>query len=153
MRKQKLRSRDRKVRRGLTEYLIHRGEPLLINREILEALTEAGEISVVGSTPIEWVGVPLATVEGDIIGALVIQTYSENVRYTKRDVEILSFVSTQIAMAIQRKQTEELLSQERELFTLGPVVVFKLMIENNDQTTMIYVSPNIDQFDTLKKSL
>ena len=47
--KQKLRSRDRKVRRGLTEYLIHRGEPLLINREILDDLTEAGEISVVGS--------------------------------------------------------------------------------------------------------
>ena len=149
--KQKLRSRDRKVKRGLTEYLIHRGEPLLINRDILEELTEAGEISVVGSTPIEWLGIPLATVEGDIIGALVIQTYSENVRYTKRDVEILNFVSTQIAMAIQRKQTEELLSQERELFTLGPVVVFKLMIENNEQTTMIYVSPNIDQFGYTQK--
>ena len=123
----------------------------MINQAVLDELTEAGEISVVGSTPIEWLGVPLATVEGVIIGALVVQTYSENVRYTKRDVEILNFVSTQIAMAIQRKQTEELLNQERELFTLGPVVVFKMMVENNDQTTMIYVSPNIDQFGYTKK--
>ena len=149
--KQKLRSRDRKVRRGLTEYLIHRGEPLLINKQILDELTEAGEIIVVGSQPIEWLGIPLTTVQGDIIGALVIQTYSENVRYTERDVEILSFVSTQIAMAIQRKQSEEILGQERELFTLGPVVVFKLVIENNQQTTMVYVSPNIDQFGYSQK--
>jgi PAS domain S-box-containing protein len=149
--KQKLRSRDRKVRRGLTEYLIHRGEPLLINSQTMDELTEAGEISIVGSRPIEWLGIPLTTVQGDIIGALVIQTYTENVRYSKQDVEILSFVSTQIAMAIQRKQSEELLGQERELFTLGPVVVFKLLVENNLQTNMVYVSPNVDQFGYSKK--
>ncbi|OJX40484.1 MAG: hypothetical protein BGO78_05680 [Chloroflexi bacterium 44-23] len=144
--KQKLRARDRKVRRGLTEYLLHLGQPLLINKKAMEELSESGEVSVVGSTPIEWLGIPLKTVKGEIIGGIVVQTYSENVRYTQRDVDILNFVSVQIAMAIQRKQTEEKLNQERELFTLGPVVVMKLIVENHEQSTMTYVSPNIDQF-------
>ncbi len=144
--KQKLRSRDRKVRRGLTEYLLHLGEPILLNKQGMDELTEAGEVSVVGSLPIEWLGIPLKTVKGETIGAIVVQTYSETVRYTQRDVDILNFVSTQIAIAIQRKQTEEKLNQERELFTLGPVVVLKLIVENHDQSTMTYVSPNIDQF-------
>ncbi len=144
--KQKLRSRDRKVRRGLTEYLLHLGQPLLIDKQGMEELTESGDVSMVGSMPIEWLGIPLKTVKGDIIGGIVVQTYSENVRYTQRDVDILNFVSTQIAMAIQRKQTEEKLNQERELFTLGPVVVMKLIVENHQQSTMTYISPNIDQF-------
>ncbi len=144
--KQKLRARDRKVRRGLTEYLLHLGQPLLINRQGMDELSESGEVSVVGSRPIEWLGIPLKTVKGEIIGGIVVQTYSETVRYTQRDVDLLNFVSVQIAMAIQRKQTEEKLNQERELFTLGPVVVMKLIVENHQQSSMTYISPNIDQF-------
>lgn len=53
----------------------------------------------------DWLGVPLISQKG-IIGALVVQSYAAGVRYTNEDKELLEFVSTQIASAIERKQTE-----------------------------------------------
>ncbi len=137
---------DRKAKRGLTEYLMHKGEPILASKQMIEELTQQGEISMIGSLPLEWLGIPLKTMQGKIIGALVIQTYTEGIRYSERDRDLLSFVSSQIAMAIDRKIMEEKRNQELELFAMGPVVVFKLLIENRAKGTMEYVSPNIRQF-------
>jgi PAS domain S-box-containing protein len=65
--------------------------------------------------PSDWLGVPLKT--GDrTIGVLTAQSYDEGVRYTERDRDILQFVSTQVAMAIERKRGEEALrASEGEL--------------------------------------
>ncbi len=43
------------------------------------------------------------------MGVLVVQTYAEGVRYSEADRDLLQFVSTQIAMAVQRKRAEEAL--------------------------------------------
>ncbi|MBW6473185.1 MAG: GAF domain-containing protein [Anaerolineaceae bacterium] len=142
----KIKTRDRKAKRGLTEYLLHHGEPVLLSEKMIEDLTIQGEISMIGSLPLEWLGIPLKTMQGKIIGALVIQTYIEGVRYSERDRDLLSFVSSQIAMAIDRKLMEEKRNQELELFASGPVVVFKLLVENKNKGTMEFVSPNIRQF-------
>src|SRR6185369_14602353 len=63
----------------------------------------------------DWLGVPLKT--GDrTIGLLTAQSYDAGVRYTERDRDILQFVSTQVAMAIERKRGEEALrASEGEL--------------------------------------
>jgi len=61
--------------------------------------------SIIGRDALDWLGVPLASSKG-IVGALVVQSYSGEVRYTERDKALLQFVSTQIAAAIERKQTE-----------------------------------------------
>jgi diguanylate cyclase (GGDEF)-like protein len=50
-------------------------------------------------------GVPLRTGAG-VIGALVVQSYTDEVRYTESDEELLQFVSDQVASAIARKQNE-----------------------------------------------
>ncbi len=52
-----------------------------------------------------WLGVPL-TSQKCVIGALVVQSYTGDVRYTEEDKDLLLFVSTQIASAIERKQNE-----------------------------------------------
>jgi len=142
----KIKTRDRKAKRGLTEYLLHHGEPVLLSEKMIAALTEQGEISMIGSLPLEWLGIPLKTMQGKVIGVLVIQTYTEGIRYTERDRDLLSFVSSQIAMTIDRKLMEEKRIQELELFASGPVVVFKLLVENKNKGTMEFVSPNIRQF-------
>jgi diguanylate cyclase (GGDEF)-like protein len=61
--------------------------------------------TIVGSNSIDWLGVPLHTSKG-VIGALVVQSYSGDVRYTKNDEALLQFVSSQVASAIVRKQTD-----------------------------------------------
>ena len=65
----------------------------------------AHSISPVPSDDGDWLGVPLVTQKG-VIGALVLQNYSGTMRYSEKDKDLLHFVSTQVADAIERKQTE-----------------------------------------------
>ena len=59
-----------------------------------------------GPAPLYWLGVPLQTSNGPI-GALVLQSFSERDRYTDKHKELLQFVSTQVASAIERKQLHD----------------------------------------------
>jgi diguanylate cyclase (GGDEF)-like protein/PAS domain S-box-containing protein len=52
-----------------------------------------------------WVGVPLLSNDG-VAGALVVQTGAGGPGYGVEHRELLQFVSTQVAIAIERKQTE-----------------------------------------------
>jgi diguanylate cyclase (GGDEF)-like protein len=63
-----------------------------------------------GSPSLDWLGVPLKTANNVTIGAIVVQTYDEGLRYKEKDKELLTIVSSQIAMAIERKRAEEKLS-------------------------------------------
>ena len=61
-------------------------------------------------SPLYWLAVPLSTQNG-VLGALVLQSYSEQGRYTHKDKELLQFVSTQVAAAIERRQMHERLER------------------------------------------
>ena len=91
---------------GFTSYVLKTGKPLLATPEIAHALIESGEVRSQGTDSVDWLGVPLIANEG-IIGVLTVQTYHKNERLSPKDMEILQFVSTQIAMAIDRKKAEE----------------------------------------------
>jgi PAS domain S-box-containing protein len=95
--------------KGLTEYVLRTGRPLLATPEVFEDLVARGEAEMIGAPSIDWLGVPLVT-NGRTIGVLTVQTYREGVRYRAREEKILTFVSSQIAMAIERKRSEEQLT-------------------------------------------
>jgi diguanylate cyclase (GGDEF)-like protein/PAS domain S-box-containing protein len=59
-----------------------------------------------GKLPLSWVGVPLQT-QGGTIGAIALKTYAGGVAYTQKDLELLQFVSTQVATTIERKKMQE----------------------------------------------
>ena len=101
-------------RRGMTEYVFRTGKTLLANPEKFEQLVAANEIESLGTPSLDWIGVPLK-IENRLIGVMVAQTYSPGIRYKDRDEQILTFVSTQVAMAIERKRSEQALltSQKR----------------------------------------
>jgi PAS domain S-box-containing protein len=103
--------------RGLTEYIIASGEPLLADPARFLELERAGKVELVGAPSIDWLGVPLK-VQDKAIGAMVVQSYTEGVRYRPEDMDILIFVSTQAALAIERKRAEETL-RETERFLSG----------------------------------
>jgi hypothetical protein len=98
----------KKLAHGLTDYLIRAGEPLLATPEVLQALEDRGEVARNGSRSLDWMGVPLK-VNSHTFGALVVQTYSKNIRYGERDKEILTFVARQIASAVEIKRNEQAL--------------------------------------------
>ena len=98
----------KKPGRGLTEFLIRTGEPLLATPEVLQAMEDRGEVARNGSRSLDWMGVPLK-VGNHTFGALVVQTYSKNIRYGARDQEILTFVARQLASAAEIKRNEQAL--------------------------------------------
>jgi two-component system cell cycle sensor histidine kinase/response regulator CckA len=98
----------KKLGHGLTDYLIRVGEPLLATPEVLQAMEGRGEVARNGSRSLDWMGVPLK-VNSHTFGALVVQTYSKNIRYGERDKEILTFVARQLASAVEIKRNEQAL--------------------------------------------
>ncbi|HUD67537.1 MAG TPA: PAS domain S-box protein [Candidatus Sulfotelmatobacter sp.] len=99
---------SKKMGKGLTDYLIRTGEPLLATPEVLEAMEDRGEVARNGSRSLDWMGVPLK-VGHHTFGALVVQTYSKDTRYGERDKEILTFVARQLASAVEIKHNEQAL--------------------------------------------
>lgn len=99
---------------GLTEYVIRTGQALLVTPSVFDGMVARGEVKSVGPPSIDWVGVPLVA-RGETLGALVVQTYKEGVRYTDEDRQILEFVSGQIATAIDRRRTEETLRRREAI--------------------------------------
>jgi two-component system, cell cycle sensor histidine kinase and response regulator CckA len=98
----------KRLGRGLTEYVLRTGEPLLATPPVFEELVRGGHVDLIGAPSLDWLGVPLKSGAASI-GALVVQSYTQNVRYGERDREILKFVSQQLAAAIEHKRYEEAL--------------------------------------------
>ena len=99
--------------KGLTEYVLRTGRALLATPDVVQDLERRGEVELIGSPSVDWLGVPLNR-DGATMGVLVVQSYTEGVRYTERDKRLLQFVSTQIAMAVERKRADEALRQSEE---------------------------------------
>jgi diguanylate cyclase (GGDEF)-like protein/PAS domain S-box-containing protein len=91
---------------GLTEYVIRTGEPVLASPQLFERLLKNDEVESMGAISFDWLGVPLK-VSGKTIGMMAVQTYSEGKRYNHHDLEVLTFVSNQVAMVVERKRIEE----------------------------------------------
>jgi len=98
----------KKLGRGLTEYVLRTGEPLLCTPEVFDALVRSGEVELIGAPSVDWLGVPLK-VSNHTIGVLVLQSYNPGIRFRERDKEILMFVSQQVASAIEHKRHEDVL--------------------------------------------
>lgn len=92
--------------KGRTAYVFRSGRPVLLTAELFRTLIEQGEAEEVGTPPAAWVGLPLIT-PSETIGVLVVQHYEDPAAYSSRDVEFLTSVGGQIALAIERLQAEE----------------------------------------------
>jgi PAS domain S-box-containing protein len=108
--------KSRRMKNGLTEYVLRSGNPLLLTKETTPSFEENHKIELIGSDCAYWLGIPLTTSTEETFGALVVQSYCDEVRYTEREKEILMFVSQQIATAIERKRTEEMLRKTEAEF-------------------------------------
>jgi len=92
--------------RGLTEYVIRTGTPLLASPEVFARLESEGQVESVGAPSIDWLGVPLK-VQDEVFGVMVVQSYTSGVRYTEEHLRVLSFVASQAALVIKKNLAEE----------------------------------------------
>ena len=118
-----------KLGRGLTEYVLRTGRPLLASPAVFAELNRSGEVEQVGPPSVDWVGAPLVGL-GKVIGVIVVQSYKEGVRFAEEDKAILNFVSEQVAGAIERRRTQENLvqtsSELQAIFRAVPDLYFRL---------------------------
>jgi diguanylate cyclase (GGDEF)-like protein/PAS domain S-box-containing protein len=91
--------------RGLTEYVIRTGRPLLASPELFQDLVRRGEVERVGAPSLDWIGVPLRS-GARIFGALVVQSYSRAIRFGERETGLLTDASQHIAAALARKRAD-----------------------------------------------
>jgi len=101
---------------GMTEWVINTGKSLFASKEDILGMHARGDIELLGTPPLVWMGAPLC-INGQIVGAVVVQTYREKQIYTADKLKTLEFVSTQIAQTITRKQTQDDLKKVKTLLS------------------------------------
>lgn len=103
--------KPRKLSKGLTEYLLSQKETKLFSRPDLEELEQSGKVKLIGTRCQSWLGAPL--MNGDeTIGAIVLQSYSPDFKYTQRDQELITFVARHVSSALMRKQVQSMLEEQ-----------------------------------------
>lgn len=102
---------ERDFSHGITEYAMHANKPMfLFDKDILN-LQRRGKVKIHEKIPKIWLGVPLK-IARRVIGIIVIQSYSSREAFHYKDLELLDFISGQVALAIERKQKEHQLYEQ-----------------------------------------
>lgn len=91
--------------KSVTGIIIRDNKSLLLKKQDILDLKSTHEIGEVEVHSECWLGVPLRE-GGKVIGAFVVQSYTDPEAYTLKDLEMLEFVSHQISISIQRKKAE-----------------------------------------------
>lgn len=103
--------------RGFTEYLLEYGSTLLLSRADMQELSAKGIVEIKEIKTHSWLGVPLFQ-QGEIVGVMVVQSYRDDIIFTKNDAALLQFVSQHISSAIYRKDAAEFQRQSQEMLEL-----------------------------------
>jgi diguanylate cyclase (GGDEF)-like protein len=96
--------------KGLTQRVIRQRQAVLMTPDLRADRIAQGE-KIVGTVCMDWLGVPLIT-NGEIIGAIVIQSYEGDVRYSEKDKELMQFVSSHVAAVLVRKRARDRITHQ-----------------------------------------
>lgn len=99
----------------LTWYVLSDGKARMGDAEELRNQV-LGPVAQIGPDSYDWLGVPMSR-EGRTDGALVVQSYQQNVGFTREDLALLEFVGSHILTALERKQSKDDLEQRVRLRT------------------------------------
>ncbi len=89
--------------RTLCAEIIGSSEPLLLTTDTLS--NDSDLLTLTDQTSLNWLGVPLIAAQSTF-GALLIHSHAINQRYTAKELELLQYISIQIASAVQRMQMQ-----------------------------------------------
>mgnify|MGYP003875094507 FL=1 len=98
-------STSRQMSKGLTEFVISSQSPQLIDKKRADRLIEDGQVVRVNQGQHLancWLGAPLV-ISGQVQGVIAVQSYDDDHQYHEDELQLLTFVSHHIAVAIERK--------------------------------------------------
>jgi diguanylate cyclase (GGDEF)-like protein len=95
------------LKNSLTGYILRTGQHLFLTQETYQQQLADISVKDLGAAPVDWIGIPLKR-GSQVIGAMVVQSYDESIRYNREDLEILLFVSQHIVNSVDRVKSREL---------------------------------------------
>jgi diguanylate cyclase (GGDEF)-like protein len=98
-----------RIERGVTWHLIRDKRPLMGSTEELRRRV-SGELRLHGADSSDWLGVPMMR-DGEVHGAVVVQSYTGERCYTTAEMSLLAFVAEHILTALERKRGRAELEQ------------------------------------------
>ncbi len=97
-------TKSRPISNGLTEWVLACRAPVLLNESQINRLKKQNLAVVKGHSPKCWLGVPLI-INDKAIGIIALQSYDNVNAYSFKEQELLMFVSTHIAQALEKIET------------------------------------------------
>lgn len=111
----------RKSGNGLTEYILRRGEPILLEDCSKEKITALG-IDVIGNVPKCWLGVPMM-LGNRPIGVIALEDFTNAYAYDFHTRSLLVSIASQASIAIQNARLfDEASRRNKELSTLNEII-------------------------------
>ncbi len=148
------------VRGNIIEPIIKKREGLIYSSEQIEYLKDNNQLNKTFKTPNSYIGSPLIIAD-EIIGVISIKSFN-NIIFDQEQLTILSFISDQIAMAIDKvKSVEEMhylayynkmtRLPNRTLFNDRAKVAFKNAARNNEKYVVLFL--DLDEFKMVNDSM
>ncbi|MFT6732681.1 MAG: diguanylate cyclase (GGDEF)-like protein [Polaribacter sp.] len=98
------------LKNTLTGYVLKTKRTQHLDSEKVIKIINSGVAVDTGSDSVDWLGVPMLY-QDELLGAMVIQSYKDDVIFGDEEVELLEFVARQVAMLLKSKVAEEQLLQ------------------------------------------
>ena len=97
---------------SITGLVIKTKKPMIFLREDIIQFANKMKQKVIGTIPELWLGSPLI-INNKVIGVVVVKNYDSKTSYTQLDLNLLNSVSQHIALAIERKESNEKLKKQK----------------------------------------
>ena len=97
---------------GLTEYTIKANKPLFLTDKAILSLADEHQIDLYGQQQPKLMLTAPLRIGDEITGIIGVKSYDDPTLYGPRDLELLEFISGQVALAIARKQDEAALNKQ-----------------------------------------
>ncbi|WP_448519448.1 PAS domain S-box protein [Rhodoflexus sp.] len=97
--------------RAFAEYALTFDRPMFFYDDMMRRIIQSNDIHAEDPLPQTWMGVPLK-IDQKVIGMIILQSYRDRKMYNKRDLDLLNFISGQLATAIQRTQNQEKINEQ-----------------------------------------
>jgi PAS domain S-box-containing protein len=89
--------------KGLIEYVRRKRKLTIVTKPRLEKLEKKGEVKRLGPYQAVWMGIPLVS-QDNFIGVMALMHFNNPLAFSKKDEALMSFISNQLALFIERKE-------------------------------------------------
>ena len=137
--------------KGFSELVISTEQSQLINSKRANKLIKQNIVTRIGNSDVKhsssWMGAPLKTANG-VIGLIACQAYDNQYEFTHEDLELISFISNQIASVLQTHLANQALKESHQQLEQRVAAKTKALQQSN-----LHLKMQIEERKKVEKQL